>query len=64
MRSAWRFESWNKKESHAGHVGFYLTGDGRQTLEHAVSMHGRRYRAPCEISAGNIRCCFIWVQSF
>ena len=31
-------ESWNKQESHAGHVGFYLIGDGRPTLESAVSM--------------------------
>ncbi len=31
-------ESWHKQESHAGHVGFYLIGDGRPTLEHAVSM--------------------------
>jgi cyclic beta-1,2-glucan synthetase len=31
-------ESWNKKESHAGHIGFYLIGDGRRTLERAVSM--------------------------
>jgi cyclic beta-1,2-glucan synthetase len=31
-------ESWKKQESHAGHVGFYLIGDGRLTLEHAVSM--------------------------
>ena len=31
-------ESWNKHESHAGHVGFYLIGDGRTALERAVSM--------------------------
>ena len=31
-------ESWDKKESHAGHVGFYLIGDGRTALERAVSM--------------------------
>jgi len=31
-------ESWKKKESCAGHVGFYLIGEGRETLERAVAM--------------------------
>ncbi|HET7872996.1 MAG TPA: hypothetical protein VFL42_10835, partial [Terriglobales bacterium] len=31
-------ESWNKKDSRAGHVGFYLIGEGRETLERSVSM--------------------------
>jgi cyclic beta-1,2-glucan synthetase len=33
-------ESWDRKEGRAGHVGFYLVGEGRPTLEHAVAMHG------------------------
>jgi cyclic beta-1,2-glucan synthetase len=32
--------SWNKKESRAGHVGFYLIGEGRETLERSVVMRG------------------------
>ncbi|HLK52426.1 MAG TPA: cyclic beta 1-2 glucan synthetase, partial [Candidatus Angelobacter sp.] len=42
-------ESWEKQESHAGHVGYYLIGDGRPTLEHAVSM-----RASIPGALGNI----------
>ena len=33
-------ESLERKESRAGHVGFYLIGEGRRTLEHTVSMRG------------------------
>ncbi|HEY5028109.1 MAG TPA: glycosyltransferase family 2 protein, partial [Candidatus Angelobacter sp.] len=33
-------ESWDRKEGRAGHVGFYLVGEGRPTLEHAVAMRG------------------------
>lgn len=33
-------ESLDRKESRAGQVGFYLIGEGRRTLEHAVSMRG------------------------
>src|ERR1700694_821433 len=31
-------ESWNKEESRAGHVGFYLIGEGRETLERSLAM--------------------------
>ncbi len=33
-------ESWQKKENRAGHVGFYLIGEGRATLERSVAMRG------------------------
>ena len=33
-------ESWENKESRAGHVGFYLIGEGRETLERSVAMSG------------------------
>jgi cyclic beta-1,2-glucan synthetase len=33
-------ESWDKKKSRAGHVGFYLIGEGRETLERSVAMRG------------------------
>jgi len=33
-------ESWQKTESRAGHLGFYLIGEGREALERSVSMHG------------------------
>jgi cyclic beta-1,2-glucan synthetase len=38
-------ESWDKKENRAGHVGFYLIGEGRPKLEHAVSMRGSMARS-------------------
>jgi cyclic beta-1,2-glucan glucanotransferase len=31
-------ESWNRNEIRAGHVGFYLVGEGRETLERSVMM--------------------------
>jgi cyclic beta-1,2-glucan synthetase len=31
-------ENWNEKESRSGHVGFYLIGEGRETLECSVAM--------------------------
>ena len=31
-------ESWNRKESRAGHVGFYLIDEGREELERLVSI--------------------------
>ncbi|HTD23989.1 MAG TPA: glucoamylase family protein [Terriglobales bacterium] len=31
-------DSWNKKGGRASHVGFYLIGDGRETLERSVAM--------------------------
>ena len=31
-------ESWQKKENRTGHVGFYLIGEGRATLERSVAM--------------------------
>ena len=33
-------KGWDKKENRAGHVGFYLIGEGRPALEQAVSMSG------------------------
>ena len=33
-------ESWHKKENRASHVGFYLIGEGRSTLERSVAMRG------------------------
>jgi cyclic beta-1,2-glucan synthetase len=33
-------DSWEKKESRAGHVGFYLIGEGREMLERSVAMRG------------------------
>jgi cyclic beta-1,2-glucan synthetase len=31
-------ESWKEKEYRAGHVGFYLIGEGRETLERSMAM--------------------------
>jgi len=31
-------DSWEKKQSRAGHVGFYLIGEGRTALERSVAM--------------------------
>src|SRR6185503_10593079 len=33
-------EGWDRQENRTGHVGFYLIGEGRSALEHAVSMRG------------------------
>ncbi len=33
-------DSWNKKGGRASHVGFYLIGDGCETLERLVAMRG------------------------
>ena len=38
-------ESLDRKEVRAGHVGFYLIGEGRRTLEHAVAMRGSLARS-------------------
>jgi cellobiose phosphorylase len=38
-------ESWDKKENRAGHVGFYLIGEGRPALEREVSMRGSMARS-------------------
>ena len=43
-------ESWGKKESYAGHVGFYLIGEGRKTLEQSVAMQGSISRSLRTIS--------------
>src|SRR5205085_333832 len=43
-------ESWGKKESYAGHVGFYLIGEGRETLEQSVAMQGSILRSLRTIS--------------
>jgi cellobiose phosphorylase len=32
-------ESWNRNERRAGHVGFYLIGEGRETLERFMAVH-------------------------
>ncbi len=33
-------ESWKEKKNRTGHVGFYLIGEGRATLERSVAMRG------------------------
>ncbi|MGH9569209.1 MAG: cyclic beta 1-2 glucan synthetase, partial [Candidatus Angelobacter sp.] len=38
-------ESWNRKEGPAGHVGFYLIGEGRETLERSVAMRWSMIRS-------------------
>ncbi|MBZ5521256.1 MAG: cyclic beta 1-2 glucan synthetase [Acidobacteriia bacterium] len=46
-------ESWNKKESRAGHVGFYLIGEGREALERSVAMRGSTFRSLRSMSRHN-----------
>lgn len=38
-------ESWKNKEGRAGHVGFYLVAEGRETLERAVAMRRSTLRS-------------------
>jgi cyclic beta-1,2-glucan synthetase len=38
-------EGWDGQENRTGHVGFYLIGEGRSALEHAVSMRGSMARS-------------------
>jgi cyclic beta-1,2-glucan glucanotransferase len=43
-------ESWKTKPSRAGHVGFYLIGEGREKLERIVAMRGSIARSLRTIS--------------
>jgi cyclic beta-1,2-glucan glucanotransferase len=43
-------DSWEKKESRAGHVGFYLIGEGRATLERSLAMRGSISRSLRRVS--------------